>query len=411
MKETILDVALVGAGLAGLTCAGILARSGRQCRLFEAADQPGGRVRTDSVEGYRLDRGFQVLLDAYPESRRFLDYERLRLGRFLPGALVWNGKTLHRIVDPLRHPSQLPGALRTPPGSFTDKLRVGALKVRLSLASIERIQARPEIPTREAFERLGFSQSMRQGFLEPFFSGIFLEDSFSTSSRMFEFVFKMFSRGSAALPLGGMQAIPDQLAATLPPDTLRLRSPVQSVHKGGLILESGETIRARHVVLATDMDTASALAPGIPSRPWNSTRCLYFSTPRSPLKEPLIVLNGSGTGSFSNLSVPSDVVSGYAPGKAALLSVSLRPGFAPDPQAVMAEIRTCLGQPDLPLHFLQSYAIARALPRQDPGDNPFGKASPRLPDGTWICGDYRDSASIDGAMRSGRKAAEALLQA
>ncbi|MFO7724504.1 MAG: NAD(P)/FAD-dependent oxidoreductase [Oceanipulchritudo sp.] len=411
MKDKILDVAIVGAGLAGLSCAVTLTRAGRQCRLFESADQPGGRVRTDRVEGFLLDRGFQVLLDAYPECRRFLDYDRLRLGRFLPGALVWDGKTLLRLVDPLKHPTQLPNALRTPPGSLADKLRVGALKARLSLDSVARIQARAEMPTRQAFENLGFSQSMRKGFLEPFFSGIFLEESFSTSSRMFEFVFKMFSRGSAALPHNGMQALPDQLAANLPPGALRLRAPVRSVHDGGLLLESGEDIKARHVVLATDMDAAASLFSGIRSRPWNSTRCLYFSTPRSPLREPLIVLNGSGTGSFSNLSVPSDVASGYAPADAALISVSLRPGVSPDHEAVIAEIRACLGQPGMPLRFLRDYVIDRALPRQDPGDNPFGKAPRRLPDGTWICGDYRDSASIDGAMRSGRHAAEALLQA
>jgi hypothetical protein len=157
------------------------------------------------------------------------------------------------------------------------------------------------------------------------------------------------------------------------------------------------------------MESASTLAPSVQARSWHGTRCLYFATGKSPLSEALIVLNASGEGSVSNIAIPSDVAPGYAPANQSLVCVSLRPGTEDSPESVASEVRSILNQPSLELDFLKTCHIPRSLPRQDPGDNPWGTASPRLKEGVWICGDHRFSSSIEGAMRSGRETAEALL--
>jgi phytoene dehydrogenase-like protein len=403
------DVLVVGAGMAGLTCACRLVEAGLQVRVLEAGDQPGGRIRTDTHGPFRLDRGFQVLLDAYPECRRTLDYPALNLGRFEPGALVHKDQQLVPMLDPLRRPGSVGTVLGAPIGTLADKVRIGLLKARLRTVSPDSLYTREDLTTRDWLDRMGLGKSIREGFLRPFFSGIFLEPHLSTSRRMFEFVFKMFGEGNAALPARGMQAIPDQLADRLGPETMRLECPVRSLDAESVTLESGERLSARQVVLATDMESASALAPSVTARPWHGTRCLYFATRESPLDKALIVLNASGVGSVSNMAIPSDVAPGYAPEEQSLISVSLRPGGDDSPETVASEVRTILDQPSLELDFLKAFHIPHSLPRQDPGDNPWGTAAPRLEEGVWICGDHRFSSSIEGAMRSGRETAEALL--
>lgn len=410
MKEKQYDAIVVGAGVAGLVCARELQERGLDCLVLEAADRPGGRIRTEELDGFRMDRGFQVLLTAYPECRRALDYSSLELGRFEPGALVWNGRRLVRMSDPLRRPLQIGQALFNPVGRFRDKLKIASLKGRFMARPLASIYADSDIPTYAWLRSMGMGQSMVEGFIRPFFSGIFLEEELATSRRMFGFVFKMFSQGYAALPHGGMEAIPAQLAEKLRPDTLRCSSPVAAVAPDHVDLESGQTLPARAVILATDMDAAASLHPGIEKRPWNGTRCLYFALEKAPLSEPIILLNGSGKGTISNASLPSLVTGGYAPGDSHLLCVSLKEGVNCAPDSVLEELGSWLGQGPVQGRFLKAFSIPESLPRQAPGDNAFGKASLRLPDGVWVCGDYRYSGSIEGAMASGRKVGESVLQ-
>src|SRR5215210_6304108 len=198
MIDTTAPVIVVGAGLAGLACARELVRAGRSVEILEASDGIGGRVRTDTVDGFLLDRGFQVLLTAYPEARGQLNYAALGLRLFYPGALIRYHGRFYRLADPFRRPADALGSLFNPIGSPADKLRILALRRRAAAGSIDRLFERPETSTMQALTRLDFSNAIIERFFQPFLGGIFLGRELSTTSRMLEFVIRMFAEGNAA---------------------------------------------------------------------------------------------------------------------------------------------------------------------------------------------------------------------
>lgn len=408
-------VLVIGAGLAGLSCARKLDSAGLDVRVFEASDDVGGRVRTDRVGGFLLDRGFQVLLTAYPECRRQLDYASLDLHSFFPGVAVRLHGRFHTVADPWREPlAGLRGAL-SPVGSLGDKLRVARLRRRLLATDLERVFSRSERTTLEALQEEGFSSSIIESFFRPFLCGIFLEGDLQTSSRMFEFVFKMFSSGATVLPASGMQAIPRQLAAALPEGAIASGRRVQRLDVRKIQLESGEWIEGDAVVVAAAVPEMPGLAHRLPSATWCSTTCLYYSAPEPPLRRPILMLDGDGGGPVNNVCVPSQVAPSYAPTGRALISASVigaRSSAAADNEldsAVRQQMRSWFGTGVQDWELLRIYRIGKALPRQrppwlDPAERPV-----RIDARLYVCGDHRDNASIQGAMASGRRAAEALL--
>ena len=250
-SRTDADVVVVGAGVSGLACALELRRLGREVVVLEASDAVGGRVRSDRVDGFTLDRGFQVLLTAYPEVQRLLDLDGLRLRRFQPGAMVHRRGRFHRVSDPFRRPQDLLATLRAPVGTFADKARIGLLRRRVLKSDPRTLLRQPDIETSAHLEALGFSDSFVEQFFRPFFGGVSLDPSLRTSSRMFDVLFRSFAAGDVAVPADGMRAIPDQLARRLPPATVRLRSRVEHVDAHGVLLTDGSTWTARAVVVAT----------------------------------------------------------------------------------------------------------------------------------------------------------------
>ena len=292
---------IVGAGLAGLACALTVRRAGRTVLLFDREEVVGGRVRTDGIEGYRLDRGFQVLLTAYPEARRFLNFEELDLRSCYPGSRVWFENRFHRVADPFRKPVDGLGSLFNPIGSLPDKLRVGLL--RLGLLSTRSMP--DEVTTSQALERLGFGSSMTDRFWKPFMR-VFLENGLRTSVRKFEETFRLFAEGETALPRLGIGEIPKQMARSLPSESLRLGHSI--VRVGDRFVESadGKRWEGRTVVLATESEVADQLLglDGDEATPWNSVDCLYFSMPSVdlPTNEPILHLDGSGVGPINNLT-------------------------------------------------------------------------------------------------------------
>ncbi len=409
-----MDAIIIGGGLAGLTCTRQLCASGLSCQLLEASDAVGGRVRTDSVDGFLLDRGFQVFLTAYPEARAVLDYEKLNLRRFEPGALIRLRGKFQRLSDPWRRPRHLLATAFSPAATLSDKLRIGRFRGQVTRCGMDEIFQRPEQTTIAMLRERGFSDVIIERFLRPFFGGVFLEHELQTSSRMCEFVFRMFSLGDAAVPEQGMQQIPKQLASELPQNVVRTDCPVVSIDGQDVTLASGERLSADAVVIATEAPAARKLLGD--AFPASGTRvsCLYFAADAPPLEEPILVLNGDGEGPINNLCVPSQVSRKYAPASQALVSISVL-GHHSDQhslqQRVQAQLESWFGPVAKSWRHLRTYDIEYALPSQAPPALRQVIKPAQVRSGVFICGDHCDTASINGAMASGRRAAEGVLEA
>jgi phytoene dehydrogenase-like protein len=407
------DALVIGAGLAGLACARRLHERDLSVTVVEASDRVGGRVRTETVDGFRLDRGFQVLLTAYPETQRELDYDALDLHAFRDGALVrYNGR-FHRITDPRQHPLDALQTLVSPIGTLADKVRVLRLQQSLTRQSIPQLMEREERTTIDVLrERWGFSSSMIDRFFRPFFGGIFFDRTLEASSRMFEFVFKMFAEGRTVLPAGGIDQIPMQMRRHLPEDAVRLNAQVESVDGDTVTLEDGETMEAENVVVATEAPEADRLVGDVTPTEGRSTVCLYYAARQSPLDDSLLVLNGDGVGPINNVAVPSDVAPGYAPDDRALVAAVVV-GTPPETndalqRAVREQLIDWFGLEAGGWTHLQTQHIPYALPEQAPPFlSPPRKAVRRRP-GLYVCGDHRRTASLNGAIAAGRAAADAV---
>lgn len=408
------DVIIVGAGLAGLCCALHLQEEGLSCRIVEQADQVGGRVRTDKQDGFLLDRGFQVLLTAYPEAQRLLDYHALDLKRFYNGAFIHKNGSFHRIADPLRHPGKALATLRAPVGSLGDKVRMLPLRRHVLSKTPAEVFETPETTTIEALRnRWGFSDSMIDDFFRPFIGGVTLDRSLKTSSRSFEFVMQMFSRGDAAVPAHGMQAIPEQLASRLAAGTIQFNTIVKGVdEQQGIIWEDGTSTKPKAIVVATEGPAASAITGSLPAPRSQSVACLYFAATKAPIDEPVLMLNSDNNGLVNNVVVMSAVAPSYAPPGAALLSVSVLGTPTLDDsslvQAVQEELTPWFGSEVQQWQHLKTYRIAHALPVQEPPALDPPEKPSRLESGIFICGDHRGHASIQGAMHSGTRTAYAV---
>ncbi|GMN45726.1 hypothetical protein TIFTF001_014906 [Ficus carica] len=419
-------VVVVGAGLAGLAAATRLASENVPFLLLEASDAVGGRVRTDSVDGFLLDRGFQIFITAYPEARKLLDYRALDLQRFYSGARVYYGGEFHTVADPIRHFLDSVQSLTNPIGSVLDKLLIASTRLRVLSKPDEEILTATEVPTIDLLKSSGFSDSIISRFFRPFFGGIFFDKELETTSRLFDFIFKCLALGDNTLPARGIGEIPEQLAAKLPSGSILYNSRVVSVDSEGsdspaVRLQTGEIVRSElGVIIAVEQPEADKLlegkTPPVQRRPGRSTVCQYFSADRGeiPVQDPVLFLNGSGEGIVNNLFFATNVAKSYGPPGKALVSVSLIGRFEgvsdEDLTAeVVREISRWFKRTDVGLwKHLRTYRIAFAQPNQSPPTNLV--TDPRVGPGLYLCGDQLTSATFDGALVSGRRAAEALLR-
>jgi phytoene dehydrogenase-like protein len=422
-------IIIVGAGLAGLTCAKPLAEAGKQVLVLESESQVGGRVRTDIHEkGYRLDRGFQVLFTAYPAVQRHLNLDKLKQRKFDPGAILVKDDKHYEIADPIHEPETLVSDLLNPLISVGDKLRVLSLVRHVAALSAGDIFAgkgerdQRDEPTEDYLRQFGFSeQGFINHFARPFFGGIFLNRSLSTSARMFQFTFKMLATGSTIIPAEGMQRIPEQLAAALPDGSLRLNTRVSELFMDngkvrGVALANGETIEAEQVVIATSSPAATTLTGlDLPSEPVGSV-CVYFAGDERLYSQRMIVLNANESAYVNEAVLLTNIAPTYAPPRKHLLSVTVLGNPQEDDAVIAQRCRAELAQwfPNHDLSRWQHLATYRI---------PFSQfAQPagiydRLPDnrteieGLYLAGEYTKSSSIQGAMHSGEHAAKAILAA
>ncbi|CAM8987121.1 unnamed protein product [Rhodiola kirilowii] len=419
------SVIIIGAGLAGLAAATRLNSDNVPFLLIEASDAVGGRVRTDFLDGYTLDRGFQIFITGYPEAQNLLDYQSLNLRKFYSGARVYYNNRFHTVADPIRHFTDSIQSLTNPIGSVADKLLIGATRLKLLLTSDDQILTAEETTTIDLLQGIGFSDSIVDRFFRPFFGGIFFDRDLGTTSRLFNFIFKCLALGDNALPAKGISAIPEQLASKLPRDSIMLNSPVVRIDFDedstiiSVVLQNGDVLLSElGVIFAVDELQASKLNPDtvkVNKKPVRSTVCLYFSAAqaRIPTRDPILYLNGTGQGIINNMFFATNVAPSYAPEGKALVSVSLIGSYddVPDDELVVrvaGELCEWFGSEMVrSWTHLRTYRVGYAQPNQCPPTDLRRK--PRIRNGVYVCGDHRSSATFDGALVSGREAAEALL--
>ena len=415
------DVAIVGAGLAGLACATHLEAAGISTTIFEAGDAVGGRVRTDTVDGFTLDRGFQILLASYPELTRLGVIEDLYLARFDPGAVVRVDDKFCRVGDPYRQwTTALPTAL-APIGSLSDKFKIVKLRRDVAHADPVALLRSTQRSTIEELERRRFSPRVIERFFRPLLSGIQLTPSLDGPAAMFLTIMRGLTVGDAGVPQAGMAALPALLAARLKNTAIHLGAGVASLTEAGFKLDDGRTVSARNVVIATH-GPAAAKMTNLPEVGSNRVSALYFASDQPPtvatsrfspkprFSPTAIVLNGSGPldGPVTNAAVMSNIAPSYAPpGRALTVAAIVGPLAADTEQATRAQLRRWFGGEVDRWETVAAYEIAHAQPAAGP---PFQSHKPvRLTPGRYVCGDHRDTPSIQGALYSGRRAAAAII--
>ena len=410
-------VIIVGAGLAGLTCAKVLAESGAAVTLFEASDGVGGRVRTDAVDGFLLDRGFQVYFTSYPVSRRHLDHTKLDFRVFDPGAIVHREGKSTVLSDPLRDPKALVPTLLSDAASPADKLRtVGlAAKALPSTALSARAEnSGADTSTLEYLRASGLSERYIDSFYRPFYGGVFLSRTLYTSSRVFRFTFRMLATGRTVVPAKGMGEIPKQLAANLPADHIRLDSPVEALLRDGDrvvgVRARGQEYEADAVVVATDAPTAGELTGEAVPEGSVGEVCLYYET--SGLGSGKKVVLNAEDGAFVNNAVEiSNVSERYAPdGRHLLYAVTLEGLDLPDYELhrrAIGDLSRLYPEADFRPRGLRRIPYGQfAQPARVHDDLPRNRtATP----GLVLAGEYTEDSSINGSMLSGEKAAREVL--
>lgn len=407
-------VIVVGAGLAGLAAARHLSRRGVEVTVLEGSDGVGGRVRTDLVDGFRLDRGFQLYNPAYPEGARVLDHDALDLKPFIAGAEVVAERSgrrqVLRVADPRRKPSWAVPTVLALIGSPLTAARFGAYAASRAIRSVPSLQWDPDVTTEEALRRAGVDRTLMETVLRPFLSGVFLEAELSTSRRFLDVVLKSFVRGTPGVPALGMQRIPEQLAAGL---DVRLGNRAAAVSARGVDVVDGDAHSADAVIVATDPATAADLLADVRAPAAHSVTTWYYR-PDGAAEEladgqAVLLLDAARRGPLVNTVVMSHAAPDYAPPGSALVAASalgVRDGL--QDKAVREQLAWLYGVPTAKWDLIASYPIPYALPAMAV---PFELQRPvRTAGGVYVAGDHRDTSSIQGALVSGRRAAQALLK-
>ncbi|MGO9668174.1 MAG: NAD(P)/FAD-dependent oxidoreductase [Streptosporangiaceae bacterium] len=399
-------VVIVGAGLAGLACASDLTAAGASVQVLEAGEGVGGRMRTDRRAGFLLDRGFQVFNTSYPQVQRRLRLRDLQLSPFTPGMLLQAGARRLRFADPTRRPGQIgdlrPGRLAGP----ADLAALGLLSARDMLLPASVIKRRRDVTTLTALRRAGISAELIELMFRPFLAGVFLEDQLETSSRFFHLVWRSMLRGTLCLPRRGIQAVPEQLAAGLPPATIQLETPVSGLTDDGVLLAGGTELAASAVVVATGPAAAAALMPALAVPATRSVTTIYHAAPAPPLAEPTLLVDTERQ--ILNTSVLTEVTPSYSGDRRALVSSSVLGGDAANPEpAVRSRLGTLYQADTSSWEHLATYAVPGALPAMVP-PHPLSRSC-RAGQRRYVCGDHRATGSVQGALASGARAAREVL--
>ncbi len=396
---------IIGAGISGLIAAYELEQAGYSPVVLEKSDAVGGRVRTVKKNGYHLDLGFQVLLSAYPLANKYLDFDALRLRRLESGSQIYVDGKRFLIGDALRNIRLLAPTLLADIGSLTDKVKVLALSRRLKKKSLGAIFDSPETSTLEYLRSQGFSEKIIDRFFRPFFSGIFLEPELRTSSRMFEFVYKMFGEGYATIPEQGIGAISKQLKEKLKTTQFQFGQEVKQVTNERITLGNGQELIHNGVIITAN---ASALVSNMNDQAiqWKSCTCLYFEVERTNIPEGTIALVADKGKLSNNLYAYKD-----ASGKLLLSVTTLKHAGKTNEeltQAIEAEVKEYCGINRI--KHIANFRISEALPDLTHLKMTTSPSESQLTDHIFLAGDVLFNGSLNAAMESGRLAALGLLE-
>lgn len=393
-----MKIGIIGAGLSGLTCAWYLKKNSiDDITIFESSEKAGGKLRTDRIDGFQLDRGFQVLLPAYPETKKVLDYDKLQLQRFQKGSLIYkNGKQIP-FYDPENGFTALLKTVVNGPGSFIDKLVLLKLRWTLSRLSVEDIfNSKKTISSLEYLSELGFIERIIDDFWIPFYQGVFLENTLETDSRMLQFTFKMFAEAGAAVPKEGMGAIPYQLVDYIGEDKIRINTKVLLFDRRSITTSDGKMESFDKVVLACNINK---------NVKYHSVTNNYYETEKLPINSKHVILNANPNRVINNVVMISNVAPNYSQNRNHLISVSAN-GIHTEADVFLSDLKSIFGVEAANWNLVKSYTIREALPVI----NFEKKYKPTTPEGVFYCGDYLLQGSINGAMESGRRTAEEIIK-
>lgn len=391
------SIAIIGAGISGLIAAKTLEKAGYSPVMFDSNSTIGGRVVSQSTNSYNLDLGFQVLLTAYPEAKKHLDYDALDLRYFKPGAILFNQGKASKIGDPLRDKGTFLSTMLSSSLTISDKIKVYLLSQKLKRKSISDIfNSKKTSTTANYLKECGFSKKALDNFFIPFFTGIFLEDKLSTPSSMFEFVFKMFSEGSAAIPKNGIGEIPKQIYSCLKRTDLNLNHHISKID-GQTVSFTNSDKQEFDVILKTYPDEGQAK--------WKSCDNIYFEILSGNLADDFIGLVGNHSSLANNINI-------HKSGQQNIMSVTIVKEHVYDSSELADQIKKEIEEHcNIYLgNFIEHFKIKKALVdnRNLKYDAKYEEFKVR--DGLYHCGDYMLNSSLNAAMLSGERAAEAIIK-
>lgn len=409
-ETTECDVLVIGAGLAGLQCARTLQRAGVHTVVWEAGDAVGGRIRTDRIDGFLMDRGFQVLNPAYPAVQRLVDVEALALHTFGAGALVRRDDRLAVLADPLREPGHLADVLRSGYLVPQDLLAL-ARWAGPALGPASSMKSGPDTPRSVSVEEAGLHGDLRT-VVERFVSGVLLEDDGTTSTAFTRLLLRMFALGSPGLPAAGMQALPQQIADRLH-SPVRTGTRVLSVEQGrgrATAHADGVSATARLVVVATGATAAQELV-GVEAPRMKGVVTDWFTMPEPPRSPRMLVLDGRtpAGGPVKNAAVITDTAPSYAPPGRHMVQASslIREGRVPPVSDVLRHTGELYAVSTAEWELVHRHEVPEALPAQPP---PLRLRKPmQVSESVVVAGDHMDTGSIQGALVSGERAAHGWL--
>ena len=398
------DIVIIGAGIAGLACAMKLKKNNRNFIIIEQSDRVGGRVGSIKENEYIFDLGFQVYNTEYYKTNSLLNLKELKLKVFKPGASIYNGRRFEILSDPFRDPSTILETFFSGMTTFKDKIKILTLKRALSNYCISEDQSE-DMTTLKYLKSYGFSNKIINGFFKPFFSGIFLENQLETSSKFFKNVFSNFNKGYAAVPVNGMQAIPDQMVKNLNPHNLLLGNKViEAKNPEKIVLENNEIIEAKYMVLTGGSN--SLVNNHIVE--FNSVRTFYFSS-RVKVKHSKYINLFPYDSLINNIAILSSVSENYSPEGNTLFSITIIESDLSKSELIdiiQDKLSTYYGDEKSNYIFMKEINIKQATIKQKTG---YFDLKIEDKKNILFAGDYTTYGSIEGAVVSGIKTAEKLI--